>query len=131
MARGQVVPNLSLKVVKGNPVSEKVSFEGWIQLEYGYEQHGDTWYEHHLLKDNTGWLEFIGQKREYVFYKIAKILLNRIKSQGSSITLYSEWMTISEEETVISRTVFNIWDVFGKVGGISHVITLLTSFIFI
>ena len=45
-------------------------------------------------------------------------------------SLYIEWMTLDPQEHTTTRRIQGLWDVFGKVGGISHVFTLAAALFF-
>jgi hypothetical protein len=35
---------IDLTIIDKDPVTLRVEFNGWHQLEYGYEVHADSWY---------------------------------------------------------------------------------------
>ena len=52
-----------------------------------------------------------------------------MRNFGNEKKLYIEWMTLDTRKTNLYRSELSILLVFGKVGGITHVLTLFSSFL--
>ena len=83
----------------------------------------------HVLHDITSWIYKGGQKT-YSFYKLADLHQSKIKTYGDKDTLLEEWICLDATQQDIIRVVRNLSDVFGKIGGLQHLIVLVFSFFF-
>ena len=94
MGRLEARSEIDLTIIDKSPITLRVEFNGWNQLEYGYEVHADSWYQNVQMKDTTAWVQF-GQHSTYQFYKMQKYISVRLNSPDAD-NLYLEWMTLSE-----------------------------------
>jgi len=61
---------------------------------------------------------------------MVKLHQSRIYTYDDNDTLLEEWICLDSHEQDIVRVVNNLSDVFGKLGGIQHLIVLVFSFFF-
>jgi len=83
----------------------------------------------HVLRDITSWV-YKGGELTYTFFTMAKLHQSRIFTYGDKDTLLEEWICLDSSEQDIVRVVRNLSDVFGKIGGLQHLIVLVFSFFF-
>mgnify|MGYP006103526773 CR=1 FL=1 len=55
MSRSQVNSVADLKSIGVNPIIKQVKLLGRIQFEVGFQQHADTYFRKHILRDVTTW----------------------------------------------------------------------------
>ena len=56
--------------------------------------------------------------------------MSRLRSYNDDDPVYIEWLTLDTQQSGVDRRAFGLWDVFGKVGGITHVFEIILAFIF-
>jgi hypothetical protein len=106
-------------------------FHGHYQLDYNYTNHIDSWNEYNRLQEITTWFQF-GQKTILSFYRMNKLLGTKLRAwtPEQKEDLYLEFMTLDASERTTSRRIIGLWDVFGKVGGTTHVFTIIAALFF-
>ena len=71
-----------------------------------------------------------GKAVAYEFYKLDSLHQSRVKTYGDKDKVLEEWLCLDSSENEALRIVRNLSDVFGKIGGLQHLIVLVFSFFF-
>ena len=79
--------------------------------------HIDSYLRKHALYDITQ-VWYNGGEKTYEYFQLSDYIKEKIKNYGDKDTLLEEWITLDSQAVEITRTVQDLSDVFGKIGGI-------------
>jgi hypothetical protein len=68
------------------------------------------------MEDTLSFIQLFGEVSNYRFFKLKKSVTNTLPIRND--ILFSENFALYETKEEIQRSPYNIWDVFGDVGGI-------------
>jgi hypothetical protein len=91
IARNQVDQFADMNIIGSSPIVKTTHWVGKLQLEVGFQQHGDGIFRNYVMGDVTAFLQF-GQQKSYSYYVLDRFIHAKTKSYDNSV--YWEYFTV-------------------------------------